>query len=75
MRFWGIVFNAEYDSSGTSVDSEYAISQLQEIGLNATSLSDYNGKDVISQLKKVIELYICVEMVVIIMLVLCLENM
>ena len=52
MRFWGIVFNAEYDSSGTSVDSEYAISQLQEIGLNATSLSDYNGKDVISQLKK-----------------------
>ena len=52
MRFWGIVFDAEYKPNGTSVNSDYAISQLQYYGINATSLSDYNGTDVINQLRK-----------------------
>jgi len=52
MRFWGIVFDAEYKPNGTPVNSEYAISQLQYYGINATSLSDYNGTDVINQLRK-----------------------
>lgn len=52
MRFWGVVFDAEYNSDGTSADSEYAISQMQEIGFNATSLSDYNCANVIVELNK-----------------------
>lgn len=51
MRFWGIAFDADYESGGTSVDSEYAISVLQDLGYNATDLTDYNISNVISELK------------------------
>lgn len=51
MRFWGIAFDADYSSGGTSVDSEDAISKMREFGYNATNLTDYNATDVMNDLK------------------------
>lgn len=52
MRFWGVVFDAEYTSTGTSVDSDNAISKMRDLGYNATKLGDYNATNVIEDLKK-----------------------
>jgi len=52
MRFWGLAFNADYGEGGTSVDSDDAISTMQEFGYNVTGLTDYNATDVINDLKQ-----------------------
>lgn len=52
MRFWGLAFDAEYEDGGTGVDSDKAISKMQELGFNATDLSDYDAKNVMNDLKK-----------------------
>lgn len=52
MRFWGVVFDADYEDGGTGVDSEYAVSQMQQLGMNVTDLIDYDGPEVVRQLKK-----------------------
>ena len=52
MRFWGVTFNAEYTSDGTSVDSDDAISQMRFLGYNATELTDYNATNVMYDLKE-----------------------
>ena len=52
MRFWGVTFEAEYSSGGTSVNGDDAIDKLRWYGYNATKLGDYNATNVINDLKK-----------------------
>lgn len=52
MRFWGVCFDAEYDSEGTGVDSGYAINKMKDFGFNVTSLSDYDAVNVKNELAK-----------------------
>ena len=47
-QFWNLYLDAE----GTSVEVDNAIPKLQEIGINATSLGDYDANEVIKDLKK-----------------------
>lgn len=51
MRFWGITFDADYSSGGTSVDSEDAIDKFRWYGYDATGLTDYNASNVMKDLK------------------------
>lgn len=52
MRFWGITFDAKYSSGETSADTEDAVNKMREnLGFNATDLSDYNIDNVIKDLK------------------------
>lgn len=52
MRFWGVAFDADYSSNGTSVNSDKAISKMRELGYNATKLTNYDASNVINDLKK-----------------------
>ena len=52
MCYWGAMFNAKYESDGTSVDGEYAINKMRELGYNATERVDYNATNVMNDLKK-----------------------
>ena len=52
MRYWGVVFDAEYSSDATSVNSDNAISKMRELGYNATELTDYEATNVMNDLKK-----------------------
>ncbi len=51
MRYWGLMFNTNYGWPDSPVSVSYAISTLQNLGYNATSLEDYNAKNIIDSLK------------------------
>ena len=52
MRYWGVMFNAKYESGGTNVEANYAINKLRELGYNATELTAYDATNVMNDLKK-----------------------
>lgn len=52
MRYWGVMFNAEYGAGDTFVSEGYAIKKMKELGYNATGMSDYNAINVMNDLKK-----------------------
>ena len=52
MRYWGVVFNANYTTNGTGVVSTYAIQELRQLGFNATFLKDYNATNIMNDLKQ-----------------------
>jgi hypothetical protein len=51
MRLWGLIFEADYQKTQTSVNSESAINKMIDLGYNATKLTNYNIDKVIDDLK------------------------
>ena len=51
MRYWGLLFNANYSSGGTDVDSDNVISILRQRKYDVTPLYRYDGSEIINNLK------------------------
>ena len=51
MRYWGLMFNTNYGWPNSYASVSYAVSALQNLGYNATSLESYNVENVVDSLK------------------------
>lgn len=52
MRFWGVTFEAKYNSNSTSANTGDAVKKMRNgFGFNVSGLSDYNIDNVIKDLK------------------------
>lgn len=51
MRYWGLMFNTNYGWPNSYASVSYAVSALQNLGYNATSLESFNVENVVDSLK------------------------